>query len=362
MHKVNILQVVGAMNMGGAEMLLMNIMRNIDREKYKFIFLCYIEGSYDFESEIQELGGEIVRIPDERIANPIRFTANIRKVIKSKRIDIVHSHVDFSSGYAMRAAAQEGIQSRIAHSHNTSGTQSNNVLKNVWFKFLGRQINNYATQRIACAKEAGEFMFGSRSFEILNNGVDVKRFQFNETMRAELRSKLKIGKDDTVILHAGRFEKAKNHTQLIDVFSEYRAIDPTAKLVLLGDGSLFDDVKRKISLMHLDTSVYVMGKQTNTEDYYSAADIFVMPSLYEGLPVTLIEAQMNGLVALVSDTIDKSVNYGRVNFLSLNKTSKQWAKCVYEIDRSHELVSDVLVQDYDIKTITKKVQEIYESK
>lgn len=357
-----ILQVVGAMNMGGAETFLMNVLRNINKKEYKFIFLCYLDGQYDYEEEIKKLGGEIVRIPDIRIANPINFVKSIENIIKNEKIDIVHSHVDFSSGYAMLAAKNAGVKSRIAHAHNTSPTQSKSIIKNIWFKVLKQLMNRYATKYIACGQEAGRSMFDNEDFQIVRNGIDIRRFRFNLTSRKLIRRKLKIGANDPVFLHAGRFEAAKNHDFLIDIFSAYHALDSSAKLILLGDGSLFNAIKNKVERLGIDEAVYIMGKQANTEDYYSASDLFIMPSLHEGLPVTLIEAQMNGLKCVVSDVIDKTVNYGSVEFHSLKKTAEEWAECIQEVDHKHLPVDQLLVNDYDIKEVKKQLKEIYEAK
>ena len=357
-----ILQVVGAMNMGGAETFLMNIFRDINREKYQFIFLCYIDGAYDYEDEIRKLGGKIVRIPDTRITNPVKFTKNIEKVIRYENINIVHSHVDFSSGYSMLAAKNAGIKTRIVHAHNTSATWSKNIIKNVWFKFLKLLMNHYSTNRIACGMNAGKFMFGKKAFKVIHNGIDIKRFRYSATDRTKIRHQLKINMNDTVFLHVGRFEAAKNHNFLIEIFNTYYASNPTAKLILLGDGSLFNTIKKKVSEFGLNDAVYMLGKKTNTEDYYSASDLFIMPSFYEGFPVTLVEAQVNGLACLVGDTIDKTVKYGVVDFYPLEKNATKWAKHAQKINYDHKPTDSLLAKEYDAKKVTNLLKELYESK
>lgn len=357
-----ILHVVGAMNIGGAETFLMNVLRNINRDEYEFIFLCYIEGDYDYAEELNRLGCKVLRIPDTRITNPLGFVKQIENMIIKEKINIVHSHVDFTSGYAMLAAKNAGINMRIAHAHSASVTRSMNLLRHGWLKILRWLMNHYATERIACGEDAGKFMFGSNTFQIIRNGVDVTRFEFNAASRATIRHQLNIRANDTVFLHIGRFESVKNHDFLIDIFSRYYAHDRMARLILLGDGSLFNVIKKKVSELGLESAVQMLGKQTNTEDYYSASDLFIMPSLYEGLPVTLIEAQMNGLGCLVSDVIDRSVDYGSVNFYSLQKNAEEWSGQINSIKRKHLTVSEDLMNEYDIKKVTNQLQEIYESK
>lgn len=359
-----ILQVVGAMNMGGAETFLMNILRNINQEKYRLIFLCYLDGQYeyDYEDEIVKLGGKIVRIPDTRITNPIKFIHNIEKIIKNEKVDVVHSHVDFSSGYAMLAAKKAGIKIRIAHAHSASVTMSKNIVRKIWFNVLKKIMNYYASNHIACGADAGVFMFGKKSFQIVHNGIDINKFRFNPKKRTKIRRELGIGIDDKVILHVGRFETVKNHEFLIDIFNSYYALDNSARLMLLGDGRLFDVIKKKINELGLCDVVYLLGKQSNTEDYCSAADMFLMPSFHEGLPVTLIEAQANGLMCLVSDKIDKMVNYGIVNFYSLNNSPDEWAVCIQEVNCNRQSVNKLLVKEYDIKETTNMLEGLYDAR
>jgi glycosyltransferase EpsF len=228
-----ILQVVGAMNMGGAETFLMNILRNINRDDYQFFFLCYLDGQYDYEDEIQKLGGKIIRVPDTRITNPFKFVKNVEMVIQDEQIDVVHSHVDFSSGYAMLAAKNANIKIRIVHAHSTSATRSKNIIKKAWFTAQKWLMNHFATRRIACGVEAGRFMFGKKVFQVVHNGISVKRFQFDIENRAKIRQQLKIDANDTVLLHTGRYETVKNHNFLIDIFNAYYTLDPSAKLILL---------------------------------------------------------------------------------------------------------------------------------
>jgi glycosyltransferase EpsF len=355
-----VLQVVGAMNMGGAETFVMNIYRNIDHETYQFVFLCYLDGTYDYEEEIKQLGGKVVRIADTRITNPALFVENIQKIIKNERINIVHSHVDFSSGYAMLAAKYAGVTIRIAHAHTTSTSQSKNILKKAWFMVLKSVMNHYASNYVACGVDAGQFMFGKRPYVVLRNGVDAKRFTYSAAKRTKVRNKLNIGAKDKVFLHIGRFVLVKNHTFLIDVFSAYYKLDKSAKLILLGDGDLFDDIKKKVEALGLGGSVFLLGKKANTEDYFSAADVFIMPSVHEGLPVTLIEAQMNSLTCLVSDRIDRTVDYGGVHFYSIQKTPKEWAKRLKSTDSSHIPVVELLIKEYSIKEVVKTVRKVYE--
>lgn len=360
---MKILHVVGRMNMGGAETFLMNILRNIDRSKNQFIFLCYFDGSYDYEEEIRHLGGKIVRIADTRTSNPLRFVKDIEKVIRDEQIDIVHSHVDFSSGYAMLAAKNASVGIRIAHAHSASTSPSANAARIIWLKILKQVMIVNSTNLVACGDAAGRFMFGDKPFQVIRNGINIQRFEFSTSVRSTMRKKLGISENDTVLLHIGRFEAVKNHTFLIDVFAAYRSMDSSARLILLGDGRLIDDVKSQIEALGLGDCVYLMGNQGNTEDYYSASDVFVMPSLYEGLPVTLIEAQANGLQCLVSDGIDKASSYGLIDFFPLEKSADDWSRRIKKHSKHKRGPANrQLVQEYSINEVIKQLERIYGSK
>lgn len=356
-----ILQVVGAMNMGGVETFLMNIMRNSSTGKSQFIFLCYLDGKYDYEEEIASLGGVIVRIADTRVSNPIKFVRSIEEVIRRESIDIVHSHVDLSTGYVMAAAKRAGVHKRIAHAHNTSASYSGNILRRPWFYILKNMMNKYATHRVACGELAGEFMFPGRDFNIIRNGIDTDRFKFSTVYRSEVRSELGIGTNDKVIVHVGRFEEAKNHTFLIEIFKNYEKLNQDAHLLLIGAGSRLEEIKSLVNNSKLSSKVHFLGKLSDVERYYSAADSFVMPSLYEGSPVSLIEAQASGLYCLVSDNIDKSIRYGNLSFFPLEKSAEDWAGMIKPADVAHrQEVDKKLLIENSVKGSVSKLEEMYE--
>ncbi|OYX54124.1 hypothetical protein B7Y92_00440 [Candidatus Saccharibacteria bacterium 32-50-13] len=356
---ITVLQVVGGMNMGGVETFLMNVLRNINRTDYRFIFLCYIDGEYDYSTEISSLGATVVRIPDTRVGNPLLFIRNIKKVIEDESIDVVHSHVDFSSGYAMLAAKLAGIKLRIVHAHNTSSSVTFNLLRIVWLRILKLLMNRYANKLISCGVDAGLYMFGGSDFEVIRNGIDIKRFEYRVNRRAFMRRGLGIGLEDRVLLHVGRFEKQKNHGFLIDVFRKYLKNDPSSKLILIGDGRLRSGLVEKIKNHGIEDAVHMVGKVSNTEDYYSAADVFVMPSLYEGLPVSLVEAQANGLRCVVSDSIDATVNYGLIDYCSIDSHPEDWVNKIKSVDHRRNPVDIKLVKDYSIEEIVNRLEEIY---
>jgi glycosyltransferase involved in cell wall biosynthesis len=360
-RKKTVLHVVGAMNLAGVETVLMNVLRNINSKKFEFVFLCYIEGEYAYEKEINELGAKIVRIEDQRISNPLAFVRNIERVIIEEQVDIVHSHVDFTSAYAMLAAHRAGISKRIVHAHSTSATKTFNLLKKVWFVLLKKVLNIYSNEKVSCGLDAGKFMFKSSKFNVYNNGVDSKAFRYSKNNRIKIRNKLNIDKKCKVFLHVGRFEDSKNHTFLIDIFNSYLRFDANAKLILIGQGSMYNKIEAKIKSLGIKDSVFMLGSKEGLYEYYSAADLYLMPSKYEGLPVSLIEAQMSGLTCLISENIDKSVIYNNVICLSLSKSAKEWAQKIAMISIGARQVNKKLIYEYSIKNVVKRYEVLYES-
>lgn len=362
--KTVVLQVVGAMNRGGAETFMMNVLRNIDKNKFELIFLCYLDGAYDYEDEVRSLGGRIIRIKDTRVRKPHAFIMNIVSIIKENSVNIVHSHVDYTTSYSMLAAKKAGVTLRIAHSHNTRATRSTNLARKIFPLVSKYIINRYASVRLACEESAGKALFYKKNrFEIIRNGINLEDFAFNISDRSRVRQSLSIDVSTKVILHVGRFEEQKNHTYLIDMFSTMTKGDPNIALILVGDGSLTGSVRSRVNELGLGDSVFFVGKQSDMASFYSMADIFLLPSLYEGLPVSLIEAQANGLRCLVSDTTDRNsdLGLGLASFISL-RDEKTWIESVMRAGIRNDVVNltkSKRLRLYDIKSVTERLEIIY---
>jgi glycosyltransferase involved in cell wall biosynthesis len=233
----------------------------------------------------------------------------------------------------MIAGKRVGVKVRITHSHNTKSEEFPSAIKKIYFAISKLVINGYSTSYFACGQEAGNSLFYSGRFTIIDNGINVKDFKFRRTTRDKLRAELKIPKDFNIVLHVGRFDEQKNHSFLIDVYAEYHKVNPRSKLVLVGAGALKEYIEQKVHDLSIQDDVMFLGKRSDVNRLYSAADIFLFPSLHEGLPVTLVEAQANGLICLVSDVIDKSTKLTEcVHFYSLSQSPARWAQCLKELD------------------------------
>lgn len=292
-----ILQVVTYMGRGGIETMLMNYYRQMDREKIQFDFLVHREFRADFDDEIEALGGRIYRIPP---MNPV--SGSYRKALTSFFRDhpyrVVHCHLSYMSGIVLAAAKKAGVSVRIAHAHTASMT--------VGWKQAVRRLSKYlipatATQLLACSTEAGKAIFGKHCFSILPNAIDAEIYRPNNEIRALIREELGLG-DAFTVMHVGRMVYAKNHEFLLDVFAKLLKTEANSKLVLVGDGELRTRIEAKAAQLP-ESSVLFLGTRTDVHRLLQAADVFAFPSHFEGMPVTMIEAQAAGLPCVKSDFV-----------------------------------------------------------
>lgn len=364
MKRINILHVVGGMDRGGAETFLMNILRNIDKEKFNFIFLCYGNKPFDYENEIRSLGAKIIRTPDIKNVGIFKHIHNIEKIIKDEKICIVHAHTHYNSMFSLIAAKRSKVKTRISHSHSTKSEQNPSLIKKIYFIFSKLVINIYANNYLACAEDAGHAIYYKKNrFTVVDNGIILNDFYFNDSSRELIRRTLSIADGTTVIGHVGRFDTAKNHMFLLDVFGEYTKINDNTTLLLVGDGRLKNDIHDKVKSLNLQDKVIFMGVRDDINKIYSAMDIFLFPSLYEGLGIALIEAQTNGLPCLTSNVIDPITQITeRIHYYPLDKGPISWADKIKTINlakhkRNLELVSST--SRYNVIHSIKLIEGIY---
>lgn len=361
MKKINILQVAGSMDRGGTEAFLMNVFRNINRERFNFVFLCFGDKKFDYEEEVALLGGKIIRVAHIKDIGTIKYIARIKNVIARENIDIVHAHTYYNSMFSMIAAKLSGVKVRITHSHFTESGPSQSVLKKIYNKVAEIIIRKYSTNYLACGDEAGKSLFPKNKFTIVHNGIILEDYYLNINSRTSLRQSLNISQDSIVIGHVGRFDQQKNHKFLIEVFEEYLKLNPNSYLMLIGAGMLEEKIRSQVKKMGIQKNILFLGKRSDVNKLYNAMDIFLLPSLYEGLPVTLIETQANGLASLVSNTIDKSVKLTPcVQFAPLNQSPKQWAKQVTKMKLDHINTKEIMESsNYNIAQNVNKIEHLY---
>lgn len=351
------------MNRGGAETLIMNLYRNIDRNKVQFDFLTCKKGVFD--SEIIQMGGKVHRIPYITDVGHFKYIKELNHFFSlNNDYKIVHSHMDKMTGFVLHKAKKAGIPIRISHSHNTSseGGTASRIYK--WV--AGNFILPNATNLIACSTIAAEWLFKGHSSKtkILKNGIECSQFAFSESVRREVREELNIKENAFVLGHIGRFNHQKNHTFLLDIFAKFNNKNRNSLLLLVGDGSLRSDIEKQVEELKLVNKVRFVGIRNDINRILQAFDVFVFPSLHEGLPVSLIEAQASGLPCAISTNISKEVDLGSnlVEFLSLAEQDL-WIQKLIQIATSRssrKIVTDIVVeQGYDIRETAGNIEDFY---
>ena len=359
MNQLRVLQVVTHMERGGLESMLMNYYRYIDREKIQFDFLVHRQERAAYDDEIEAMGGKIYRLPRLVPWSKAYLTALNRFFDEHPEYRIVHVHQDCLSSVILKAAQQHNIPVRIAHSHSANQDKNLKYPVKLWYK---RSISKYATNLFACGEDAGDWMFGGEPFQIINNAIDVAAYTYVPTKRQEMRRQLGLENEFT-IGHVGRFNQPKNHPFLLDIFAALLKKEPNAVLLLVGGGEGMSKMQEKAQELGIAEHVRFLGVRSDVADLMQTMDVFVFPSLYEGLPVTMVEAQAAGLPCLISDKIPPEciLTNGLVGVLPLSAEPETWAAKILEkknlprIDRR----SEIAAHGFDITTEAVKLQKFY---
>lgn len=354
---IRILHIVTYMGRGGLETMIMNYYRNIDRSKVQFDFLTHRQERWDYDDEIEKLGGKIYRLPRLNPFSPSYLKALDGFFKEHKEYKIVHCHQDCLSGIPLKYAKKNGVPFTIAHSHSSN---QNKDLKYLVKLAAKKNICKYSDYLFACGKEAGEWMFKTSDFEILNNAIDTKKYIYNKEKSLKIKEDLGIT-DKFVIGHVGRFRKEKNHDFIIDIFKEVCEKEPNSILLLVGDGPLEEEIKKKVNSLGLEDKVKFLGARDNVNDLMQAMDVFLMPSLYEGFGIVLMEAQASGLKCVISDSIPTdAIITQKVKRLSLDDDISTWVKEILSNKSERkEGIEDIEKSKYDIKSNAKWLENFY---
>lgn len=362
--------------MGGVGALLMNLYRNIDRERVCFDFLSL--SLSDFEecnADITSIGGVLYCIPNLSSCGLFAFIRYIRSMILSNGpYDSIHLHVYHLSGIVGWVARRIGIQSIITHSHVTQyeGRNRHSFVFGPFFLLSQWLIRSRSTLFMACSRDAGEALFGpnivsSEKFRVLKNAIDTSEFRrMSQNEIASMKSKNEINRDDLVIGNIGRLSYSKNQIFLIHIFCEVLRVHKSAVLVIIGKGELEDELRKEVRSKEIEDRVIFTGAQDNIPEWLSILDIFVMPSLFEGIGIVNIEAQALSVPCVVSDVIpiEADLGLGLMQRVSLTKSPSEWAKTVLaavSLVRPHRDVIQATLQakGYDIKAVARQMEHLY---
>lgn len=361
---IRIAQIIGKWVGGGVEAVVMNYYRHIDHEKIQFDFICDEDSTNIPYEEIESLGGKVILIPPYQ--KVFKYHKELKRVLKEGNYKIVHSHINTLSVFSLFAAKCAGVPVRIAHSHST--TNKKEKKKNLMKQVLRPFSKLFATDYMCCSELAGRWLFGNKEYDkgnvyLLNNAIDVEKFKYDEKIRKNKRKELGIKDNQLVIGHIGRFVAQKNHTFLIDIFNEIHKKNKDAILVLAGQGPLMDEIKSKVKDLGLTESVKFLGQRTDANELYQAFDIFLLPSLYEGLPVVGVEAQASGLLCVLSDDMTKETKVlESTRFMSLSNDAKEWANTILNENKTYKrtnTIKEITNNNFNIKNEAEKLEKKY---
>lgn len=362
---IRILMLFTIMNRGGAETMVMNYYRNIDRTKVQFDFMVHREERGAYDDEIEALGGHIYRMMPLHPFTFGKYQQQIKDFFdKHPDYKIIHGHCSESGYFVYKEASKRGVPVIIAHAHSTKALFDLKWFFRTYFKHAMRK---YTTQIFTCGEESAIWLAGKKLGKkaiLQRNAIDTQRYLYDSSQALLKRTSLQIPADTLVIGHVGSFWKIKNQTFLVDIFQKILQKHPQSRLVLVGEGELKNDVIQKVQQLNLQNEVLFLGSRSDVPDLLKAFDVFVFPSLGEGLSVAMLEAQCAGLPCVVSDTIPKEVEMtDLITYLSLNEQPDVWAETIlqsYQQKRNRTAYPAILTEvGYDIQKNAEWIQNYY---
>lgn len=306
MNTIRVLHIVGKMDRAGAETMLMNLYRHIDRTQVQFDFITFTQEQGDYDEEILALGGRIFPII---ASNSIERMFKLTRFLKQhSEYQIVHTHMLLNNAFHLLAAKQAGIQHRISHSHNTSNSKSG-VVANLYEKFAIYLNKKLSTKKIACGKEAAEYLFNtSKDVWLLNNAIDLQLYNDISSTNKNSWKLVKSDLQGLKIIQVGRLNKVKNHAFSLEIAKRLKEQDVNFTFFIVGQGPFQDIIKKNIQDYGLEENVFLLGVRNDVPNLMAGADVMLMPSLHEGFPVVLVESQAVGLLSLISDRVAPEVD------------------------------------------------------
>jgi len=358
---------------GGAETAIMNYYRYIDRGKVQFDFLTMVPGEHNYDAEIRKLGGNVFCINSPQRGHPIRHIKDLVSVMSHKGpFAAVHAHTLHHAGLVMLAARIAGIKKKICHSHNTSDVGANLIWRKTYFSIMKKLIKMYADQLLACGEDAGRYLFGKNVLKsgkviILRNAIDMGPYKSLElTKRDMFRHKLGISQNTLVLGYVARFSYQKNHIFFVKLLKVIKSVREDVRLILVGDGELRSYIERRFAENGLSRDVMFLGVRSDIAQLMSTFDVFILPSLYEGLPVVLIEAQAAGTPCVVSSSVTKEadIGLGLIKFVDLSSDIMLWCEIILEQSCLRRPSNEIILttfreRGYDAEVAADKLLAIY---
>ena len=358
---IRIAQIIGKMWAGGVEAVVFNYYRAVDHEKYQFDFFYDEDSTVEPPQDLIELGARFYKLPPYQQLP--KYIKALREYLRKGNYQIVHSHLNTISVFPLYCAWKEGVPYRIAHNHSIPGGKEagRNTLKNI----LKRFSKTFANEYCACSEAAARWLFGNLIVDegrvtILKNAVDFEKFRISKAVANQKRMELNIPENVFVLGHVGRFTAAKNHKKVLSVFNALKTMNPDAVLILVGDGEEHDNIENWLDQYKVRGSVIITGKVKDPQNYYPLMDVLILPSVFEGVPVTIVEAQIAGIPCVISDIVNPDVVISNAcDYLSVSSSDEMWAEKI--IAASKKTVSlNEHSNDYDITQAVKTLEAKYD--
>ncbi len=354
---LRVLHICQRMESAGVQSFLMNMYRNIDKSKVKFDFLVHYKENQFYDEEIEKNGGKIYKLSVREDYNLFKYLRELDFFFKTHKYDIVHGHMDTLGFFYLKYAKKYNVPIRIAHAHTDS---VQNGIKKIPRLLMIKLYGKNANYHFACSQDSGKFMFKD-NFKIFRNGIDTQKFIYNEDIRKKVRTKFKID-DKFVIGNVGRLHVVKNQEFIFKIIKELKKLIPNIFLLLIGDGELESYLKNKIMEYKIEENVLILKNRNDVNELYQAMDLFVLPSLFEGIPLVGIEAQTAGLPCIFSDKVNNELSItNNCHFIALDNI-EEWKTKILEIKDGfvRKNVKDIIIDSgYDSHTVAKCLEEFY---
>lgn len=360
MPPIRVLQIMPAMDAGGMETFVMNVYRAVDRSQVQFDFLYHYDKPCFYDAEIEALGGHITKLTVRQDNNIPKYLHDLRAFFTAHpEYKVIHGHYSGFGMFYNAVARRCGVPVRAGHSHNTA--YEHNLVGQL-DRLMSSRFDHDLTHRFACSQRAGEMLYGKHPFTVLPNGIMTDVFALHDpAARAFLRAELGVQEGEILFGHVGRFCEQKNHAGLLRIFAGVSRRMPNARLVLIGTGELVDSTRALAQELNLSDRVIFAGVRKDMAALYHAMDVFLLPSLFEGLPVVLVEAQAAGLPCFVADTVDPGAAFaGNIHYLPLQNEAA-WADSIAAADltRDPNAQAKAIAAGFDVHTSAGILQKFY---
>lgn len=362
MQKIRVLQIQPGLGLGGITSVVLNHYHNIDTSLIKFDFATFIPPTPERLKEVEQFGSKVYVLP-QKSKGMKEYKKELKRIIKNGNYDIVHAHQNYQSFIPLYYAKKCGIKVRIAHAHSTNIDKINAVKR--CLMLVSRIINPLVvTDYFSCGISAGHKMFGKKKVNILKNGIKIENFRFSEKKRSEVREKMGWT-DKLVIGNVGRLSVEKNQVFLVEIFAEVAKLNENAILCICGEGEKKEDIINKAKELNIENKVFLLGSRSDVNELLNGFDVFVLSSLFEGLPVTGIEVLSNGLPAVMSSEITNEFDeYNKITFLSLKDSKTKWAETIIKKageGRDISMTDKMIRLGYDISDSAKGLENFYKN-